>query len=327
MILRFKPRGLIYVNAPQKTAPKDSHEVCDAEAMNTYSGTRQLNSETAYPNAGRQEADWVRLGPEYKDLEIRTRGASPDYEAARLAMRAAAAAKLGIVECCLPLAAQQKIEAKCLCDWLLSDVRNLTAEDGTAIPFGRFCKLLKQKGYKRLLAACIRASGGTPPEALLLVDSIHSKIAGVSFPNDDGTSRQEIIHNKVYPGVPLSLRFVDSPFDRNAVAILTAEGQQLGYVRRELASEVRKFVAHGFDVKATITEVTGGTFAKPTQGVNIVLDVLAWPTSPATPACMPSADRTPPATTVQVSPTQVTAAQVRKVETSLWQKLARWLGL
>ncbi len=157
-----------------------------------------------------ERGEWVRLTPDYGDLEIRTRGVSASYERAKASGTKAAALKLGVPEDHLPSSVQQKIEAEILCKEAVTGVRNLTEDDGSESTFARFRGFLKHRGYRLLLGACIRASGGTIPEFLRhpvstarLSTAFYSSIAGVSFANDDGTSRQNIITDSVRPGMRL----------------------------------------------------------------------------------------------------------------------------
>jgi hypothetical protein len=221
------------------------------------------------------QGHWVRVEKRYGDLEIRTRGVSPAYEGARKAKRNEAVANLKVADDCLPLGIQEKIEADCLCEWMLTGVRNLT-DDGRESTFEEFCGVLMQPDHKLLIASCIQASGGSVPEFMLLINSFYSKIAGVSFKNYDETTRQEIIKDTVFEGMALRLYLENkNPVDPNAVALLTSYGDQIGYLRRRVASEVRDWIAHGHQVTVTVAEITGGTEDKPAEGVNILVKVLA----------------------------------------------------
>lgn len=82
-------------------------------------------------------------------------------------------------------------------------------------------------------------------------------VRGESHRNDDGTDRQEII-KELKVGQPVNL--VADPMnkhDRNAVAVLTAAGKQIGF----LPSDARdsSSILRGEPIKATIYKLTGGT--------------------------------------------------------------------
>ena len=62
-----------------------------------------------------------------------------------------------------------------------------------------------------------------------------TKVVGDSHVNDDGTSRQEIIA-RCKAGDPLRLKSEPSNrFDPHAVAVLTRNGEQIGYLSRDRA--------------------------------------------------------------------------------------------
>lgn len=70
------------------------------------------------------------------------------------------------------------------------------------------------------------------------------RIVGVTFANDDGSSRQTAIR-ALHHGTPLRLFFEDrNPVDLNAVAVFGPAGQ-IGYLRSELAAEIRQDAADG----------------------------------------------------------------------------------
>jgi hypothetical protein len=101
----------------------------------------------------------------------------------------------------------------------------------------------------------------------------YSRVAGVTFDNADGSSRQALIRRYARPGQRLLLRpEVENPAEQNATGIYisTAEGTyQIGYITQEANSEVSRCLLDGIPVLAHILEVTGGTREKPTLGLNI----------------------------------------------------------
>lgn len=106
-------------------------------------------------------------------------------------------------------------------------------------------------------------------------EQFHTKIAGVTYPNDDGTSRQDIIHKYCQPGMALTLmREPDNPHSSTAIAvyITTPTGpSQIGYISENVASELSPFIKAGHQVKAEIANITGGAGEKETIGVNILI--------------------------------------------------------
>lgn len=107
-----------------------------------------------------------------------------------------------------------------------------------------------------------------------ILKEFYSSVAGVSHRNRDRTSRQKIIRENVFPDMFLTLRFDDdNPVDKNAVALLTPNGEQIGYLNSRLASDVRGWIAEGEMVSVVVKEITEGESDKPTYGVNIFVRV------------------------------------------------------
>lgn len=112
---------------------------------------------------------------------------------------------------------------------------------------------------------------------------IRTKVAGVTFKNDDGSSRQKLIKKHARRNVSLQLDHQENNLvDPNAVAVCIVEKRllrsdrlhQIGFLNKSVASQVLNHHRSGGKLGAVITEVTGGTKAKPTLGVNILI-VLA----------------------------------------------------
>jgi hypothetical protein len=62
-----------------------------------------------------------------------------------------------------------------------------------------------------------------------------SKVAGVTHQNSDGTSRQEILKRCEARELLRLVPEPDNPVDRDAIAVLRQNGEQLGYLERRLA--------------------------------------------------------------------------------------------
>lgn len=101
--------------------------------------------------------------------------------------------------------------------------------------------------------------------------TIHTKIAGVSFMNDDGTSRQAILKS-LRPGDQLFLRHVPIPGHPEAIQVITYKGQQVGHLPSGMGKNALKWFKE-YTVYVYVTEITGGTQDKPTRGCNIVLQL------------------------------------------------------
>jgi len=76
------------------------------------------------------------------------------------------------------------------------------------------------------------------PGAQLLqpVRSFTIGIVGESFNNDDGSNRQEILRD-CKPGETIILKHIPHPKDKNAVAVFRANGEQIGYMSKNVSAE------------------------------------------------------------------------------------------
>jgi len=101
------------------------------------------------------------------------------------------------------------------------------------------------------------------------METIFSKISGVTHHNADGTSRQEIIAELCYEGQQLLLIREPNQYSHNNISVYVA--YQVGYVSPELAQELAPLIDLGGGVDARITNITGGTEDRPTRGVNVEL--------------------------------------------------------
>lgn len=98
-----------------------------------------------------------------------------------------------------------------------------------------------------------------------------AKVAGGTYPNADGTERQKHI-KKCKAGQPLTLQpDPDNPYSDVAISVLLPNGKQIGSVPEYLAERIDEEVASGKQVGAYVTAVTGGTWSKPTRGVNFAV--------------------------------------------------------
>src|SRR5262249_50210440 len=102
-----------------------------------------------------------------------------------------------------------------------------------------------------------------------------AKVAGVTFPNDDGSERQDIIC-RCCPGEQLILRHdAQSEYSLVATQVLRKNGEQLGHAPEYLAERICHEAEAGYSVLAFIKDLTGGTWEKPTRGVNLIVFFLA----------------------------------------------------
>lgn len=95
-------------------------------------------------------------------------------------------------------------------------------------------------------------------------EMFYSKLVGVTF-----NERQKVIPT-LTAGEELVLeREKDNPVDRNAIHVLTKKGQELGYIRKEIAAEIAPLIDAGTMYRCGVTAITGGDDYA--YGVNIVM--------------------------------------------------------
>ena len=90
---------------------------------------------------------------------------------------------------------------------------------------------------------------------------IKFKVVGVTFRNDDGSSRQDIIAN-ITQDAPISImREPTNRFDKNAIKVLYVD-QQIGYIPREFAQILAPMMDSGrqFTAKVNVADRYEGTY-------------------------------------------------------------------
>ncbi len=126
--------------------------------------------------------------------------------------------------------------------------------------------LLKKRASKRRQVK--KAKGKGKDEDYV----IKTKVAGVTFNNPDGRSRQRIL-KKCREGDTLLLRPQPIKGHPHAVAVCRRNGQQIGNIRSHLSEQISGYLAAGLEVECKILQLTGGTRKKPTRGCNIAITV------------------------------------------------------
>jgi len=82
-----------------------------------------------------------------------------------------------------------------------------------------------------------------------------TRVAGVTYENRDGSSRQEAIQNcRCYEQVYLEPE-PDNPVDPNAIRVVRGNGEQIGYLRADLAGEVANDLQQGWVFVAFVAAV------------------------------------------------------------------------
>lgn len=108
--------------------------------------------------------------------------------------------------------------------------------------------------------------------------TFHTKVAGVTASNANGTSRQAYIAKFCRAGMPVTfMREPDNSYDSNAVAVFItgraliffSAPVQIGYLNAELAPEIARHMDKGGHVSAVVSDVTGGSGKKRSLGVNL----------------------------------------------------------
>jgi hypothetical protein len=82
-----------------------------------------------------------------------------------------------------------------------------------------------------------------------------TNIAGITFNNDDGTNRQEIMR-KCTIGERLILTHTPIKQDNNAVKVTRTSGEQIGWLHDFVAKEIAPILDKGKTVSAEITELS-----------------------------------------------------------------------
>jgi hypothetical protein len=84
-------------------------------------------------------------------------------------------------------------------------------------------------------------------------------VVGESFPNDDGSSRQEIIQRCLEGEWLLLVPEPNNPFDPNAIAVRRASNrEQIGYLKRDVAASLTEDLENQFAATAIIHAIRGG---------------------------------------------------------------------
>ena len=82
---------------------------------------------------------------------------------------------------------------------------------------------------------------------LTVIEDFHTKVVGVTFNNDDGTSRQSIIKS-CKAGEDIIFKPVPTKEYPDAIGVFNKKGQQLGHLSQGVAAEI----------KNTVSNITGG---------------------------------------------------------------------
>lgn len=107
---------------------------------------------------------------------------------------------------------------------------------------------------------CNRNNGGgtaaPAPAKLSVLRDFNTKIVGVTFGNDDGSSRQAII-KKSKEGEDIILKPIPTDEYPDAIGVFNKRGEQLGHINAELAAELKNKYPNN-PMSVTINNITGG---------------------------------------------------------------------
>jgi hypothetical protein len=103
------------------------------------------------------------------------------------------------------------------------------------------------------------------------VRHFYTSVVGVTFDNDDGSSRQEILATCSSFQTLLLKHEEDNPCDPNAIGVYTEDGRQIGHLSKDVASDVWWRMQHHFTYAAIAADIRGGTEDHPTRGMNILM--------------------------------------------------------
>lgn len=96
----------------------------------------------------------------------------------------------------------------------------------------------------------------------------HSKVVGVSFEGRQRYVRQTRVNEQL-----ILQRDYNNPYDRNAIKVINSNGNQIGFISKELAETMARNMDAGVRYTATVAAITG-TNPGDTMGVNIFIQEL-----------------------------------------------------
>lgn len=109
--------------------------------------------------------------------------------------------------------------------------------------------------------------------SLSIGKTIRSKVVGVTKRNEDGTNRQEILE-MCSDGDELNLeRDPYNEYDENAIEVWTDFGEQIGFLKKELASELARLMDDNYLISCVISEITGNPDIGQSYGCNIIITI------------------------------------------------------
>jgi hypothetical protein len=102
----------------------------------------------------------------------------------------------------------------------------------------------------------------------------YTKLVGVTFANQDGSDRQDIIEELddlllTHPSVKLILnRAPNNPYDHNAIEVHDQKNRQLGFLSRSVSETLAPLIDNGIEVGCILEQITGHSLDQ-NFGINI----------------------------------------------------------
>jgi hypothetical protein len=97
----------------------------------------------------------------------------------------------------------------------------------------------------------------------------HNKVAGASYDNEDGSSRQKIIKKLVVGEQLTPVHDPNNKHDKYAVMLVRQNRQQVGWLFSELAQQVMEEEKKGYRFVFFVSDITGREHG--TLGVNLLI--------------------------------------------------------
>lgn len=115
-----------------------------------------------------------------------------------------------------------------------------------------------------------RTIASIPPD-FPIERSWRDRVVGESHWNYDGSSRQEILTRCQEGELLVFVREPDNEYDPNAIAVCRFNGEQIGYLDRDLAADLAPEMDEGYGHFGALEKVVGGTPDKPSRGAVITV--------------------------------------------------------
>lgn len=119
---------------------------------------------------------------------------------------------------------------------------------------------LYKKDQAKYAAPSVAAPVKFDPSKAKVLRDFHTKVAGVTFKNADGTNRQDIVR-ALQVGSDVVFRPMGTKDHPEAIAVFTNTGKQIGFLNAKLAVEMRDKYATN-PMSAVVAGINGGEEGK-----------------------------------------------------------------